>query len=81
MTSVDSRRYRAGMTRVAAAAFVLLAAAGCGPKESAPEENTPTARPGAYCRQAGQQAVTDGGKPVVCSTTSGDDKLRWRADR
>ncbi|MGC1212626.1 MAG: hypothetical protein WA890_15305 [Micromonospora sp.] len=58
---------------VAAAAVVLLALAACGP------DKAETVRPGSYCQQAGVKAQSEAGRPVVCTTTSADDKLRWRA--
>jgi hypothetical protein len=39
-------------------------------------------RPGAFCADAGARGVTDGGTRMHCTSSSSDDRLRWRgADR
>lgn len=35
--------------------------------------------PGAFCSVAGSSGVTSAGTPMVCTTTSTDSRLRWRA--
>lgn len=38
-----------------------------------------TVSAGAFCSSAGATGVTSTGKPMVCSTTATDSRLRWRA--
>lgn len=48
------------------------------PKTTAPAVQA-TVTPGAYCSKAGATGVTSTGKPMVCTTSSTDPRLRWRA--